>query len=78
MARRPEMISKSWLFLELSIYSERVAKKEDTSSVTCMSSSSLRVLITAPTGSEPYDLRVHSRGCSTMFVLALSGSGMEN
>ena len=71
------MISKSWLFLELSIYSERVAKKEDTSSVTCMSCS-LRVLIMAPTGSEPYDLRVHSRGCSTMFVFALSGLGMEN
>lgn len=66
------MISKSWLFLELSIYSERVAKKGDTSSATCMPS--LRAFNTPPDRSEPYDLRVHNRGCKTMFALLLADS----
>lgn len=42
IAKRPEMISKSWLFLELSMYLDSVSKKGDASPLL-----SLLVLITA-------------------------------
>lgn len=67
MASRPEMISKSWLFLELSMYSDRIAKNGDTSSPP-----SFFVFITV-SRSEPYDLRVQSRGCNMIFAFSDSG-----
>lgn len=73
MARRPEMISKSWLFLELSIYSDRVAKKGETLSPP--STPSFLVLKT-PAGSEPYDLRVHNRGCKTILFVVSGSTGL--
>lgn len=60
------MISKSWLFLELSMYSDNVAKKGDISSPP---PPFLLVFITV-SRSEPYDLRVHSRGCSMIFAFS--------
>ncbi|MFS8009462.1 hypothetical protein Hanom_Chr14g01285031 [Helianthus anomalus] len=50
MARRPDMISKSWLFFELSMYSESISKNRDTS--LSSSPSMFRIFIT-PTRSEP-------------------------
>lgn len=71
IARRPEMISNSWLSFELSMYSDRVAKKGETSSFAESPSATLLVLI-GTTGSDPKDLRVHKRGCRR--ILGLSGS----
>lgn len=63
IAKRPEMISKSWLFLELSMYLDSVSKKGDASPLL-----SLLVLITAvDRRSELKDLSVHRLGCSTIF-----------
>lgn len=72
MARRPEMISKSWLSFELSMYSDRVAKNGETSSFPPPPETLLILVFTGTIGSDPKDLRVHRRGCRT--ILAVSGS----
>jgi len=75
IASRPEMISKSRLFLELSIYSDKVSKNGDTTWSSWSPLSFLELVFTTPNPSWPYDLSVHSLGCNTIFpfsaILAL-------
>ena len=67
MARRPEMISNSWLSFELSMYSDRVAKNRETSSSSEASPAATLLALIGTTGSDPKDLKVHKRGCRRIF-----------
>ena len=71
MARRPEMISKSWLLFELSMYSVNTSKNGDgdEGSADAAELPPRRGAFTTAIGSVPYDLSVHSLGCSTIFAL---------
>uniref|UniRef100_A0A7C8ZU16 Uncharacterized protein n=1 Tax=Opuntia streptacantha TaxID=393608 RepID=A0A7C8ZU16_OPUST len=77
MARRPLRISKSWLFLVLSIYSYKFSKNGDNSRSSAAAPPSmppstfgddLGAVLMTPPRSGAYDRRVHRRGCRTTFT----------
>lgn len=71
------MISNSWLSFELSMYSDRVTKNGETSSFEASSRVDTLLVLIGTSGSDPKDLRVHKRGCRTIFGVVSESAGLS-